>query len=361
MLAFARMRSGLKIVVALILIVALLLGGLTVNFLRLGGQFRTLAPHFAGSCTALPMQASAADIQIDRPRGIAYLSYLDRRSQFDGQAVLGTIMLLDLSLPEPRPRPALMDDPPNFRPHGLSLYRAGDGSERLFAISHPPGQANTIEVFEQGATGAFKPIRSIRDELLRHPHALLAVGPNQFYVVNDSGASSDLGRAIETLLGRAISSLLFFDGEKMRVLDAGIASGTGIAMSLDGRQIFVSEASANRIRVYARNPASGDLALVDKIDIGSAAQTINLAGDGSLWIAAHPKALALLRHFRDAAKRSPTQIFRLDAGATGAARLKEIYLDNGEQLSAGSVAAAFGNEMLIGSVTERKLLRCRIP
>lgn len=343
------------------LVILIVLAAIAVDFLRHGGQFKTLVPHFAGSCTTLPMHASAEDIQIDRPRGIAYLSYLDRRAQIEGEPVLGTVMLLDLSLPEPRPRPALTDDPPNFRPHGMSLYRAGDGSERLFVISHPPGQAHTIEVFEQGATGAFKPVRSIRDSLLLKPNAILAVGANQFYVANDSGASNSFGRALEMIFRRGMSTLVFFDGEKMRVVDSDIKSGTGIAMSLDRRQIFVSEASANRVRVYSRNPSSGELDLVDKIDIGSAPDNINLAGDGSLWIAAHAKSLALIKHFRDAKEIAPTQLFRLRPGAPGASQLTEMYLNGGEQISAGSVAAAFGNEMLVGSITEHKLLRCRIP
>lgn len=354
------MTSLFKKIGLALLVIALALAVIVFDFLRHGGQFKTLQPHFAGSCVSLPMQASAEDIQIDRPRGVAYLSYLDRRGQIEGKPVLGTVMLLDLSLPEPRPRPALTIEPANFRPHGMSLYRAGDGSERLFVISHPPGAAHAIEMFEQGATGAFRPVRTLRDPLLVKPNAILAVGPNQFYVANDSGASSGFGRATEMLFRRGLSTLLFFDGEKFRVVDSGIASGAGIAMSLDGAQIYVSETAGNRIRVYSRKPASGDVQLIEKIDVGSAPDNINVAGDGSVWIAAHAVTPALIRHFGDAKKLAPTQIFRLLPGATGATRLTEIYLNAGEQISAGSVAASFGSEMLVGSITDHKILRCRI-
>jgi arylesterase/paraoxonase len=275
--------------------------------------------------------------------------------------VLGTVMLLDLSLPEPRPRPALTMDPPNFRPHGMSLYRTGDGSERLFVISHPPGAAHAIEVFEQGPTGAFMPVRTLHDALLVRPNAILAVGPNQFYVANDSGATGGFSRATEMLFRRGLSTLLFFDGEKFRVVDSGIASAAGLAMSLDGATIYVSETSANRLRRYSRKPSSGDVQLIDTIDVGSAPDNINLAGDGSLWIAAHANTLALIRHFGDAKRLAPTQVFRLTEDAAGKPTLKEIYLNAGEQLSAGSVAAAFGGEMLLGSITDHKILRCRIP
>ncbi len=355
------MKSIFKKLGLALLAVVVVLVVVVFDFLRHGGQFKTLTPHFAGSCITLPMQASAEDIQIDRPRGIAYLSYLDRRAQTEGKTVLGTVMLLDLSLPEPRARPALANDPENFRPHGMSLYRAGDGSERLFVISHPLGKPHVIEVFEQGSTGAFVPVRSIRDPLLVKPNAILAVGQNQFYVANDSGAASGFGRMQELLFRRGLATWLVFDGEKMRVVDSGLKSGAGIAMSLDGTKIYVSETSANRIRVYARKPTSGDVSLSETIDIGSAPDNINLAGDGSLWIAAHAVTPALIRHFMDAKKLAPTQIFRLPPDAAPNKRLTEIYLNAGEQISAGSVAAAFGNEMLVGSITERKVLRCRIP
>ncbi len=332
-----------------------------LDFLWYSGQFRTLTPHFAGSCAAVPLQASAEDIQIDRPRGVAYLSYLDRRAQIAGKPVLGTVMLLDLSLPEPRPRSALTTEPANFRPHGMSLYRAGDGSQRLFVISHPPDAPHRIEIFEQSPTGAFAPVRSITDPLLVAPDAVLAVGPNQFYVINNSGAHSNLGRALEILFRRGLSTLLFFDGEKFRIVDNGIKSGAGIALSLDGARIYVGETADKRLRVYSRKPASGDVSLVDTIDLGSAPANINVAGDGSIWVAAHANMLALYRHFRDRAVRVPTQIFRLQDGGSGPAQLTEVYLNDGGQISAGSVAAASGNELLIGSITEHKILRCRIP
>ena len=349
-------RLGL---VLLAIVVALAL--FVFDLLRRGGQFKTLQPHFAGSCTTLPMQASAEDIQIDGQRGIAYLSYLDRRGQIEGKPVLGTVMLLDLNAAQARPRPALAIEPAHFRPHGMSLYRAGDGSERLFVISHPPGQPHTIELFEQSATGAFMPVRTIRDPLLAAPNAIVAVGPSQFYVANDSGAGNRFERMQEILLRRGLSTLLFFDGEKMRVVDSGIESSAGIALSLDGSQLYLSETLGNRIRVYTRKPTSGDLERVETIDIGSAPDNISVAGDGSVWIAAHAVTPALLRHFADGSKPAPTQILRFLPAMRGPARLKEIYLNAGEQISAGSVGAVFNGELLIGSITEHRILRCRLP
>ncbi len=326
---------------------------LVLDFLRHGGQFRRLEPHFAGRCSAVPMAASAEDIQLDRARGLAYLSYLDRRAQVEGQPVLGTVMLLDLNRDDARPRPALASAPPRFRPHGMSLYRAGDGGQRLFVISHPPGEDHVVELFEQTATGAFAPVRSIRDPLLLDPNAIVAAGPEQFYVANDSGATHPIARFTELVFRRGLSQVVYFDGRTMRPVADGLKSASGIAMSADGSRVFVSETMGNRVAVFERNAASGDLRLLERVELGSAPDNINVDADGAVWIAAHAKALALGMHFGNASSPAPTQVFRFRPEARGAERLSEVYLDDGRQLSAGSVGAAYQKQLLIGSITER--------
>jgi hypothetical protein len=41
-------------------------------------------------------------------------------------------------------------------------------------------------------------------------------------------------------------------------------------------------------------------------------------------------------------------------------RVTEVYLNEGEQLSAGSVAAVHGGRMLIGSAVDPRLLDCSL-
>ena len=350
-------------VLALLLVVTVIV----VDFLRHGGQFKSLQAGFAGTCVELPLEASAEDIQIDRARGVAYLSWLDRRGLVEKRPVFGTVMLLDLNLPAPRPRPALNATPDGFRPHGMSIYRAGDGNVRLFVINHQVLAAGSepeeiIEVFEQGSNGGFAALRSIRDPLLHSPNALLAVGPAQFYVANDSGATSGLERGMELLFRRGLSKIVYFDGQTMRVVATGLKSAAGIAMSPDGSRVYVSETAGNRIAVFARTAASGDLSLLGRVDIGSAPDNLNVNADGTVWIAAHAKVLALIRHFGDASSPAPTQILKLAPDEdVGAMTVEQVYLDAGKQMSAGSVAAVLNKQMLIGSITERKVLQCRLP
>jgi hypothetical protein len=87
-----------------------------IAVLRFGGAFRSIEPAFAGSCRTIALGGSSEDIVIDRRRGIAYLSLLDRDSARRDDQVLGTVMLLDLNRAEPAPRAAMAYDPEDFRP-----------------------------------------------------------------------------------------------------------------------------------------------------------------------------------------------------------------------------------------------------
>jgi hypothetical protein len=41
--------------------------------------------------------------------------------------------------------------------------------------------------------------------------------------------------------------------------------------------------------------------------------------------------------------------------------IRDMFLDLGQSLSAGSVGTPFGGQLLIGSITEPKVLACRLP
>ncbi len=360
------MKSWLKRIGWGLLALVVLLGAWTLDFLRHGGQFRELQAGGGGACMPIPLDASAEDIQIDRARGVAYLSALDRRGLVEGRAVTGTVLQLDLAASgggsgaAPVPAPALESAPPGFRPHGMSLYRAGDGTQRLFVISHPADGSHAVEVFDQLPSGLFRHIGTRRDPLFIDPNAILAVGPAQFYVANDSGAQGSLARATELLFRRGLSPIVYVDGAESRVVAAGLKAAAGIAMSPDGARVYASETAGNRIAIFARNPGTGGLELLERLPVEGAPDNLNTDADGSIWIAAHPKVLALVRHFADASQPAPTRILRYTPG-TAPGRLEDVLIDLGDGISAGSVGAAWGRRLLVGSITERKLLDCRLP
>lgn len=347
--------------VPVLLVSIVLVAVLVFEFVRHLGAFRGIAPHFAGTCVAVPLPGSAEDIQIDRKSATAYLSVLDRRAVHEGKEVSGTVIKVDLNSAHMTRTTAIAGAPAGFRPHGMSLFTDQDGTQRLFAISHPAGKPSTVEIFERAKDGTLQHLETIVNPWLVDPNAIVAVGPRQFYVVNTFGSPPGIRRAFEFVFRRAAASIVYYDGETMREVADPIAMGTGIAASADGGRVYVSESNAHRLRVYSRDSASGDLELFQNVNIFSAGDNLSIAEDGAIWVAAHPRVLQLLRHLRDPNERAPTQILRIAEDPQTPDRIAEIYLNDGTEISAGSGAAVLGKRMLIGSITEKKMLECNLP
>lgn len=344
-----------------LLIFVVLVAVFVLETLRHAGEFRDIEPHFAGTCKPVPLAGSAQDIQIDRAAGLAYLAVLDRRAVAEGKDVDGTILKVDLSAEPLSAAPALSSVPAGFRPHGLSLYVGFHGSRRLFVISRPAGKPPTVEIFEPDAGGELAHLETLHNPLLLDPDAIVAVGPREFYVTNMFGAPTGFQRIIDLLFRRAAADIVYYDGDAMRVVGDALALGAGIAATADGGRVYVSEANAQRLRVYSRDSATGELELFQNVDIFTAGDNLNVAEDGAIWVTAHPQALQLVRHLHDARERAPTQILRIAADPQAPDRISEVYMNDGTEISAGSVAATRGKRMLIGSLTEHKILDCRLP
>lgn len=338
-------------------------GIVTLDFLRHGGQFRDLPAATPLLCDTLPLGASAEDIQFDRARGIAFLSSFDRRALIEGRATEGDVLQIELPTTIDAalgtPTTALVTKPAGFRPHGMSLYRMGDGALRLFVISHLPDGGHSVEIFEQRATDRlFIPVRSVRDPLLRSPNAIVAVGHEQFYVANDSGAEGPMDRFSELVLRRGLSQIVHFDGKEMTVAARGLESAVGLGMSPDGARLYASETLGKRVAVFERNAGTAALTRLADIQVDGAPDNINIGPDGVVWLAVHGRTLDLVRHFGDASHPAPSWIQRLDPAAPEP-RFETVFFDPGTRLSAGSVGAVHEGRLLLGSITERKLLSCR--
>ncbi len=331
----------------------------TLYVLNRGGAFREIKPHFAGRCDSLPLDGSAEDITVDRERGFAYISYMDRAALIRGEAVQGTIMRIDLNRVPLVPEDALLDRPAHLRTHGLSLYISPEGKRSLFVINHPVNRGTEpelVEVFDEVAPGQFRHRETFQSPLFNSPNDLAAVGPRQFYVANDKVLKGGLAAGLQQL-GIGGSPLTYFDGEEARVVVDDIASGGGINVSAGGGTLYVSETSGQRIRVLRRDPASGAVTELARIAVPTSPDNIDVAADSSLTVAGHANTMKLIMHFIKGTP-APSQILRVMPDNDGNAAIDEIYLNAGDEISASSVGVTYGNKLLIGSITDRKLLVC---
>lgn len=210
------------------------------------GVFTDVTPGFAGTCKPVATANGPEDIAIDEPTGLAFVSALDRRakrltghpSKEDGLYVF--------KLADATPHLVkLAGTPSDFHPHGISLVRTPDGALTLMAINHRSDGTHSVEIFDVAVTdGAAKltSVGSISGGQLVSPNAIAALDHNRFYVANDHGSTTDLGRSLDDYLVLPRANILYFDGNVFRVVAKGLAFPSGLALSPDQKFLYAGEA-----------------------------------------------------------------------------------------------------------------------
>jgi arylesterase/paraoxonase len=201
---------------------------------------------------------------------------------------------------------------------------------------------------------------SISGELMTSPNDVAAVGPRSFYVTNDHGNTSALGRTLEDYLRLEKSYVLYFDGERFTKAAEGLSYANGINLSGDGKTVFVAATTGLKIYVYDREASTNALSKREEIFLGTGVDNIEMDAAGNLWVAAHPQLLTFTRYAKDPANLSPSQVLKITLAPNGEHRIDEIFLDAGEALSGSTVGAVFGQKLLIGSVFDDKFLVCEM-
>lgn len=321
------------------------------------GEFKTIAPHFNGACRRISPAPGAEDITIHPNTGMAFISSDNRRARMRGEPSQGAIYVYDLNHPSPTLINLTIDFEQDFHPHGISLYIDESGEEKLFVVNHRAA-GDCIEIFDYSA-GRLLHRESLHDPLMTSPNDIVAVGPRSFYVTNDHGNVSALGRTLEEYLRLARSYVLYYDARQFQIVAQNIAYANGINVSRDGRQVFVAACIGGKIKIYDRDLDSGALTWRSDIDLDTGVDNIEVDANGDLWVAAHPQLLAFTRHARDAKNLSPSQVLKISL-QENPPKIDEIFLDHGHMISGSSVAAVFGNRLLIGSVFEEHFLVCEM-
>jgi len=339
----------------------LIAAAILLRTLVFAGQFTQIDPHFSGKCRAIIGVIGGEDLDVDPVTGTVYISAYDRRAVLTGAPVNGALYRLDLSDPEAEPIPLWRGEGDgDFRPHGISLYRSGDGKQRLFVINHPADGHHRVEVFDI-ADGWLSHIESISDPLFVSPNDLSATGWRSFYLGNDVMSQNMAMKLVEMLLPLARSTLVYFDGEKASVAAKGLSFVNGTALSNNGRKFYATEMAGKKLRIYDRNSMTNALTPAGTIAIDSFIDNVTVDADDHLWIGAHPRLTDFLRHGTDQAVMAPAQIFRVTPIRNAKSRVEEVYLNAGEQISAASVALKHNRRLVLGPVFDSRLLVCDAP
>ncbi len=338
----------------LLVILLLLLGAAAAAVLltlHSFNHFGTVTRAFDGRCTPVSGVPGPEDMAIDRLRSRVFISSLDRRAE----AARGAIHIVDPADPLAAEgwRDMTGGAPAEFQPLGLDYYEE-DGVGRLFVVN---AANNAVEIFDVAEDGALTHLNTLTERRLTSPNSVAAVGIDSFYVTNDvkAGRSTLVGQ-FQFLMRAGEGEVFHFDGVAWSLAASGLRFANGIVAARDGGEIYVAETAGKAIRVFARNGASGALRRVRTVSTPAAPDNLTLDADGAVWVAGLPKPLGLPRHAARAGALAPSAVMRVDeAGAS------MVYLDDGSELSASTVAARMGEALMIGALYERKFLLCDLP
>jgi len=348
----------IKRIIVILLGLGLVLIGFFVNLLWSAGQFKTIEPHFAGTCNIISGVVGVEDITIHPITGIAYISSCDRRAVSAGESPAGGIYAYSLNAAEPELVNLTPEADEYFQPHGISLYIGKDGNDALFVINHGGGK-HRIEIYDL-ENDRLSHRRTLTDPMIVSPNDLVAVGPNSVYISNDHRHVSGFMRLLEDYLKLRLSNVVFYDGTHIVEAASGIGYANGINISNNGKTLYLCSTTERSMHIYARDVGTGELVLRDKIKVDTGADNIEIDDKGDLWIGAHPKLLTFIQHAADPSKISPSQVLHLSARDAGGYDIEEVYLNAGEEISGSSVAAIRNGRILIGAVFDPKFLDCRL-
>ena len=322
------------------------------------------------------------DIAIDHQSGWAYVSsqVYQTKAKLKPQ---GAIYGLDLEQDEPQPinltaplldlatgsgtgdaerRPLIR---PNgaFHPHGISLYAPGGEEKRLLVINHDDDEHTRVEIFA-AAGPRLTHVRTIADDAhLTSPNDLLAVGPEQFYLSNDHGFRVQPLQLIEDLLQLNRGSVVYFDGRAFTTVAAGIAYANGLALSPDGKTLYVAAMDARQLLAFPRDSQRPEAPLAAPREIPLPGDPDNLEWDtdGAMWTGAQCDRAKLAPYYRGLVAYAPSKVLRIADPAAAPPNVEVVWEDDGRILSAASVATVYRRRdgrrrLLIGAPFDDRML-----
>jgi len=316
------------------------------------GLFKDFESIAIEQCDRIEAAPGPEDIQIDSVSGLAYIAATDRRDKGDHPD--SGIYVLDLNQPNSQVKKLEGDFPEGFSPHGISLWRGENGERRLFAVNHPLGK-HSVEIFRFDENDRLIHLDTIKSEMFTFPNDVVAVGERQFYMSNMRRASGGISLLAETYLGLPVTDVIYFDGANESRAATGLITANGVNVSSDGNELYIAEVLPQRINIYKRNVVTGELAERERISIGTGADNIDVAGDGSLYIGAHPNLLAYLEHAKDPEAISPSQVVRLDP-KTG--EYETVFMAINGELDGSATGAYWNRNLVVGGVFESHIMRC---
>ena len=317
------------------------------------GYFRSVDNAYAGTIAQKVKLPGVEDMQIAYADGFILLSSDDRASRRDGTPNQGHLYYMDLTKPSFEPIQLTTELKIPFFPHGISMVRTAEHAYRVFVVNHVAGE-HSIEVFDLH-NERLTHIHTLKDASMISPNDIVALDGERFYFTNDHGYTKGLGKLGEEYLGWAVSNVVYHDGQGYREVADGIAYANGINLDRERGLLFVASPRHFLIKVF-EVAASGTLEFIEDVDCGTGVDNIEFAPDGKLWIGCHPSLLAFSAYAKGNAPIAPSEIITVDYMSKGDYSIESVFLDDGNHMSAATVATVYNDLIFVGNVMDDHFL-----
>jgi arylesterase/paraoxonase len=178
---------------------------------------------------------------------------------------------------------------------------------------------------------------------------------NTFYFTNDHKYKDGIQRLAEDYLGLSVSNVIYFDGTNYTEVADGIAYANGINFDTKRNLVFVASPRKFLVKVFQKNE-DGTLIFVEDINCKTGVDNIEFDENNDLWIGAHPNLLHFAAYAKGDKETSPSEIIKIKYLKKGTYSIEQIYMEDGTNMSASTVAAPFNNLILTGNVMDNHFL-----
>lgn len=345
-------------ILKIVLVVILMILGYVFYIVQSTGFFKTIENRFDGSILKSIDIVGAEDMQVDYESGFLLISSDDRAGRREGITRPGALYKLDLNDPELSPKKLPRTNRSTFYPHGISMRKLSDSVHRVWVVNHVRG-VHSIEVFDL-KNDTLHHVKTHKDPTMISPNDVVALDSERFYYTNDHGNVRGFRKTLEDYLGLEASNVGYFDGQQFRQVAEGIAYANGINFDASKNLLFVASPRGFLVKVYEVK-ASGDLQLVEDIDCNTGVDNIEFDPEGKIWIGCHPSLLHFTSYAVGKKPIAPSEIITIDYRSKGDYTVESIYMEDGSDMSAATVAVPYDNLIFTGNVMDKQFLVLRNP
>jgi arylesterase / paraoxonase len=317
------------------------------------GVFSSVPTGFLGSCKVAGSVPGVQDMEI--ANGMAFISVASAR----GPAAGDGIYVLPVA---GGPLRKLAGAPSDFHPRGIGLYRTPDGKGLfLMAVNRRSSGRFAIDSFEvanPATAPALVAEGTIEGGLLINPQDVAVASPSTFYVANGTAGKNPITHVLQTYGILPGGDVLYFNGMTFSEAVDGLYGTRSLVLTQGGTHLVVGGLLSRSLSTFTREPFTNALTEAGTLTLPAGPERLSLDGQGSLWVAGHANLMDWRAFNGNAAKPSPSQLFRVTLLNGVPQEVSQVYGNDGHEIGGASIGLSAGHRLLIGSSLDGKLLDC---